>query len=94
MNDRYPLKLGGISVPTIWGGNRLYEACPNNTNNTPIGETWKLSVRDNRTCYILNGRFAGISLSEYIKIVGNDAVSNNYSGDKFPILIKFILLYH
>ena len=51
---------------------------------------WKLSVRDDRTCYILNGKFAGISLSEYINIVGRDVVSSNYSSDKFPILIKFI----
>lgn len=90
MNDRYPLKLGGISVPTIWGGNRLYDDMPNSDATASIGETWKLSVRNDRTCYILNGKFAGISLSEYINIVGCDAVSNNYSGDKFPILIKFI----
>ena len=90
MNDRYPLKLGGISVPTIWGGNRLYDALPNSTTYASIGETWKLSIREDRTCYILNGKFAGISLSEYINIVGCDVVSNNHSGDKFPILIKFI----
>ena len=90
MNDRYPLKLGGISVPTIWGGNRLYDTLPNSAPLASIGEMWKLSVRDDRTCYILNGKFAGISLSEYINIVGRDVVSSNYSSDKFPILIKFI----
>ena len=89
MNDKYPLKLGGISVSTIWGGNRLYDALPN-SKTTSIGETWKLSIRDDKTCYILNGKFAGISLSEYINIVGYNVVSNNYSGEKFPILIKFI----
>lgn len=90
MNDRYPLKLGGISVPTIWGGDRLYDTHPDSSSNPPIGETWKLSVRDDRTCYILNGKFAGIGLDEYINIVGKDVVSDNYNGGKFPILIKFI----
>ncbi len=69
----YPLILSHIYKERIWGGDRLASA------ESPIGEDWVLSVRDDDNSIVMNGEFAGKMLAEVINC-----------NDKFPLLIKFI----
>lgn len=87
---RYPLFLSGITVPLIWGGHELNSRYGKGDRETNIGESWELTVRPGRDSVIMNGAFAGRTLSQYIAEVGCDVVSADYDGGRFPLLVKLI----
>ena len=82
MHEPYPLRLGGISKETIWGGNKINSLFGGDTKAT-VGERWILSARSNEDCIILNGIFKGMTLTEYLDRFIPHLLP-------FPILIKFI----
>lgn len=89
-NSRYPLQLEGITVPLIWGGHKLNTRYGKGNSADMIGESWELTVRPGRNSLIVNGDFSGQTLDSYIRIAGNDVVSDRYNGGRFPLLVKLI----
>lgn len=72
----------------IWGGNRLatdfgYEIPGENT-----GECWAISAHPNGDCEIVNGEYAGKTLSWLWE--NHREVFGGVEGDRFPLLIKII----
>lgn len=102
MIEKYPMKLKPVLKDIIWGGTRLAAEFgkSNNSNNfnnsnnpnqkiQKIAESWELAVRKNGVNIIENGKYAGQTLEDLFKL-DKSIVSQNYSGGKFPLLIKFI----
>lgn len=86
MNDiKYPLFLSHILKWRIWGGSRLID----NDHDSPIGESWVLSVRAHENSCILNGAYRGKTLSAVIE-EHPEYLGKSVSTEKFPLLIKFI----
>lgn len=87
----YPLKLSYVPVELIWGGRRLIDAWGKKCEFSKLAETYELTLRDDgKISRIENGEDAGLSLKEYIEKRGNIVVSDNFNGNRFPLLIKFI----
>lgn len=81
---KYPLILSHIFKERVWGGDRLKKNA-----EPPIGEDWVLSVRDDDNNRVLNGAFAGMTLSCVLKM--HPEYLGKADGDtNFPLLIKFI----
>lgn len=87
---RYPMKLIFVPHYRIWGGDRLTREFGKNSDVDRQGETWELSVRKDAMNRIENGVFSKKTLADAISIIGNDAVSPDYDGARFPLLIKLI----
>lgn len=90
MKNLYPLKLNYIAKSAIWGGVTLRESWGKESDLPNIAETWELTVREKENSVIQNGECRGMTLDEYIKKSGNAVVAENYDGERFPLLIKFI----
>ncbi len=90
----YPLILKAPLKDYIWGGNRLKNEFGFETDKDKVAEAWVLSCHKDGTNIVLNGEFAGKSLSEVIDIWGKNALgTNSKSFEYFPILIKLIDAY-
>ena len=90
MNNLYPLLLHPIPKEILWGGNRLKEHYGKSAPFARIAESWELTVRQDAMSTIANGACCGMSLADYIAENGCGVVSASYTGDRFPLLIKFI----
>ena len=90
MNTLYPLLLTPVPREVLWGGNRLKEHYGKRAPFARIAESWELSVRKDAMSTIANGVCRGMSLEDYIAENGCGVVSETYTGDRFPLLIKFI----
>lgn len=87
----YIMKLRPAYKDYIWGGNRLVNDFGMKSNLTPTAEAWVLSSHQDGECYIENGQFAGMSLSEMIKKSGRKILGTNCADFSFfPMLIKLI----
>ena len=85
------LKLLPSVKDYLWGGNRLVEEYHKETTGDVLSESWELSCHPDGPSRIANGRYAGRTLSEYIKEEGKHVLGTNCSRfENFPILIKFI----
>ena len=87
---RYPLKLNGIPKAALWGGARLKNDYGKKADFDQIAESWELTVRDGAVNAVENGEGAGLPLSECFEKMGFDAVSPDYDGTNFPLLVKLI----
>lgn len=87
---RYPMKLRCEAKYRIWGGDRLKKEFGKMTDIDRLGETWELTVRADGMSVVENGSYKGMPLDRVIALLGNDAVSLQYAGDSFPLLIKLI----
>lgn len=86
----YPIKLTAPCKDYIWGGNRLRTDFFKVSDKDKIAETWELSCHPDGESIIANGEFKGKTLTEYIKIHGENVLGTHFKGGDFPILIKFI----
>lgn len=86
----YPIKLKAPCKDYIWGGNRLRTDFFKVSDKDKIAETWELSCHPDGESTIINGEFAGFTLTEYLNKVGTSTLGSNFKGGDFPILIKFI----
>ncbi len=87
---RYPMKLRSEAKYRIWGGDRLKKEFGKRTDIDCLGETWELTVRSDGISVVENGVYNGMPLDRVIALLGNDAVSPQYGGGMFPLLIKLI----
>lgn len=85
------LKLKPAIKDYLWGGRKLVELYNKKSDLPKVAETWEMSNHQDGSSEIVNGTYAGDSLSSYFDIVGKSVW-----GDKgqtyrdFPVLIKFI----
>ena len=77
--EKYPLKLIPYKKEVVWGGTRLRDNYGKDCDFDRLGETWELSVREKENSVIANGRYAGMTLKEYLG-----------SPESFPLLVKFL----
>jgi mannose-6-phosphate isomerase len=87
-----PIKLAPAFKDYIWGGSKLSSSYNKRSNTKKIAESWELSTHEDGHSTIASGKFAGLTLKEYIKmtqmgLVGTKADSKDCD---IPILIKFI----
>ena len=87
---RYPLKLTYITKTALWGGNTLRQDWGKQSEHDVISESWELSVRPKEMACVIGGEADGLTLLEYLRRAGADAVSPDWDGEHFPLLIKFI----
>lgn len=89
MKDLYPIKISYVAKSRIWGGYNLTEMFGKDNGGENIGETWELTVRDDEMSHILNGKYQGMTLGEFIE-KDKSVLGTKYNGGRFPLLIKFI----
>lgn len=87
---RYPLLLSPVTKTALWGGSRLRDEYGKQSPHARISEAWELTVREGDENTVLNGEAEGMTLSAYLAAVGTSAVSSDYTGGHFPLLIKLI----
>ena len=89
----YPLKFNPIFKSMIWGGDKLRQYKAIDTDQKNIGESWELSGVPGSESVVLNGEFAGRTITELIKEYGPELLGRHVYetyGENFPLLIKFI----
>ena len=85
------LKLKPSCKDYLWGGSRLKEEYGKEYEGEILAETWELSCHPDGPSYIVNGKYAGCTLQQYIDGEGRDVLGVNCRRFRdFPILTKFI----
>lgn len=87
---RMPLLMRYVCKTALWGGDTLKKRFGKVSDFDKLAETWELSVREKENTCIANGPYAGMTLAEYLRQAGADAVSPTYDGGRFPLLVKLI----
>ena len=92
MEKLYPLFLSGVTKSPIWGGTRLpreWNKCA--PDNTSVGESWELTVREHEMSTVQNGTLSGITVGELLQSNASKLMGKSTrEGGTFPLLIKFI----
>lgn len=89
----YPFKFKPVFQERIWGGRNLSKLL--NKNLPPekkIGESWEISAHPNGLSKVVNGQLAGKTISELLKIFGDNLMGTSLIQDyeKFPLLVKLL----
>lgn len=85
------LKLKPSCKDYLWGGSRLKEEYGKEFDGSVLAETWELSCHPDGPSYIVNGKYAGKTLQQYINEEGKDVLGTHCRRFRdFPILVKFI----
>lgn len=85
------LKLKPSCKDYLWGGNRLKEEYGIGYDGEVLAEAWELSCHPDGPSYIVNGRYRGKTLQEYIEDEGKEVLGTHCRRFRdFPILVKFI----
>lgn len=85
------LKLKPSCKDYLWGGSRLKEEYGKEYDGSVLAETWELSCHPDGPSYIVNGKYAGKTLLQYIDGEGKDVLGTHCRRFRdFPILTKFI----
>jgi len=88
----YPIKLKPVFKNYIWGGRNL-EKFGVILPEGKTAEVWEVSCHPDGISTISNGVYEGLSLVEYISIMGKDAIGTDlYNSEyvSFPLLLKLI----
>ena len=91
--ELYPLKFAPIYQERIWGGNQMTEVLKRELpeHSSPIGEAWELCDREGIQSKVLNGRLAGVTLSELVKNYRRELLGTKAAeAERFPLLMKLI----
>lgn len=85
-----PLLLKPSGKDYLWGGQRLNDEFEKGIHMNPLAETWECSTHPEGPSFIASGEYAGMELSQVLKI-HPEYLGSRYEGrDQLPILIKFI----
>ena len=83
------LKLGAITKKIIWGGERLAREYGKGTPGEKIAESWELTSRTDGVNTIIGGKYDGMLFGDWLE-ANKAAVSKDWDGERFPLLIKLI----
>lgn len=72
----------------IWGGTRLKTNFNYEIPSEKTGECWAISAHKNGDCKVLNGKHAGLHLSDLWE--NHRELFGNIEGNKFPLLTKIL----
>lgn len=87
----YPLKLSYVAKTALWGGRTLKDKYGKTYDGDKLAETWELACRTPKECSAIeNGPLAGMLLLDYFEKYGKDLIAKGFTGDRFPLLIKWI----
>ncbi len=92
-NLLYPFVFKPNLHSVIWGGSRLKPWKKHPQDDTPIGESWEVSVVPSSPSVIDNGCWTGQSLIDIIDRMPNEILGRSVAarfGNKLPLLVKFI----
>lgn len=85
------LKLKPSCKNYLWGGRRLADEYGIEYEEDILAEAWELSCHPDGPSYISNGKYAGMTLEEFIEAEGKEVLGSHCRRFRdFPILIKFI----
>lgn len=85
------LKLKPSCKDYIWGGSRLKKEYGIGYDGEVLAEAWELSCHPDGPSYIVNSRYAGKTLRQYIDEEGKEVLGTHCRRFRdFPILTKFI----
>ncbi|OHB61285.1 MAG: hypothetical protein A2Y12_06405 [Planctomycetes bacterium GWF2_42_9] len=86
----YPFKFKPIYKELIWGGHKLANILAKDfPKDKNIGESWELADLTNDKTQIINGEFAGQTISDVLAKYPQQILGKNYV-PPFGLLIKFI----
>lgn len=85
----YPMKLTPTLKTALWGGTRLSNGWAKAAPGESVAESWELTVREREHNTVGNGAYAGMSLNDVLA-AHREMIGTRHSGDRFPLLIKFI----
>ncbi len=92
--DLYPLLFQPVLKDYIWGGRHLSTLLKRPLPAGDIAESWEIAGHEDGTTTVVNGRFAGLSLTELHQQLGLNLIGSNNSWaqerGKFPLLIKIL----
>lgn len=87
----YPLLLSAPLKDYIWGGTKLKDEYGFETDLERVSEAWVLACHKDGDGTVLNGEMKGKSLSEVLKLWGDEAIGERAAKfPYFPLLIKLI----
>ena len=85
------LKLKPACKDYLWGGHRLADEYNVEYDGKVLAEAWELSCHPDGPSTIVNGKYAGKTLQEYIDAEGREVLGTHCRRFReFPILTKFI----
>jgi len=90
MLKKYPMKMRPITKEALWGGDKLKKNYHKIADFSKLAESWELTVRSDGMSIIENGIYAGMTLDTFITRAQADILGKNISGDRFPLLVKFL----
>ena len=88
--EKQPVKLMPACKEAIWGGHRLKTEYGKESELSVIAETWEVSCHPQGESIVASGPRKGISLREYLCLLGPDSAGKGLEGKEFPILVKLI----
>ena len=88
--EKQPVKLMPACKEAIWGGHRLKKEYGKESELSVIAETWEVSCHPQGESIVASGPRKGISLREYLRLLGPDSAGKGLEGKEFPILVKLI----
>jgi len=91
MSNLSPVKLSPTFKDYLWGGTKLKEKYNNKSDLEIVAESWEMSCHKDGQSTVITGEYTGKTLSEYVEIMGKDALGKKAEKfSYFPLLIKFI----
>ncbi len=85
-----PILLQPVYKEYIWGGDRLIHEFHRRLNAGVYAESWEISDHPDGRTRIINGPDAGLTLSDAIRLHGNDILGKEHAAPPFPLLVKII----
>ena len=85
-----PFRLKPAYKNYLWGGTRLIEAWGKTPGTETLAESWELASHKDGESVIIDGEFAGLTLTEAVKRFPAMVSPEFREGDTFPLMVKLI----
>lgn len=89
MNRLVPIRLSPVYIRKPWGGRHL-EQFKGPLPDGDIGETWDVSANPQGETTVLDGEFAGTTLSALAAELGARLVGTRCVGRPFPLMVRYV----
>lgn len=98
MAELYPLFFTPVLKHYLWGGRNLQKLGRDLPDRQQIAESWEISSHEDGLTVVSNGHFAGKTLPQLLKIMGEDLVGshNLWALERgiFPLMVKLLDAEH